>query len=648
MKKPILFSLLLVSSLILTMYSCKDDGPIVTSQLIISPEQVSFNDNDTIKVFLSVQPPQSFQWSITSKPDWLRVNPGSGTLKDKMVEVEISVNSADLSEGIQHVYLEFITNGAGKAGIECDIHIEAHPEITLTPLILHFGEETTEQIFTIKNTGKGFLNWSLEYANQWLYCYPNSGMLYTNQSTSVTAVVSRVGIQPGTISGNIVAHSNTENSQVEISVSMDVPEFRMIDIFPGGITFDFFIDQVTAILYSTGNIASDWTLNCADDFITASHTSGNLPAGDSLEVRFSIDRTNLTAGSFYSSAVLTYGDNHHKEIMFSINNYIEEKWLINGHIIDAEYDRVNDVIIAVSASPNQLRKFDPISETETVVALSLPPTCVSVSPDGNFAAVGHNARVSYVDLTSMQVQHVYHVTTNAIDIVLPLNGWVYVFPATDQWERIRCINLTTGVETLHTGNSIRAGTLVKLHPSGNFIYGADNGLSPSDFEKYDISGGTAVYLYDSPYHGSYSFGGNIWISDDGTRLFARSRNVFTSSDTPSLDMLYNGNLAGQGSVKTLDHHSIAGEICAVFVSGGWSAVPDNEVRFYNAEYLAFTGTISLPGFFLPDGSGGGNSFQSQGYFVFFNSNATHIIALVYAGEGTNSLNNWAITTHERN
>lgn len=655
MKKYIIRLLLLLSLFIVVLYSCKDDDndiindpAPVTSQLIISPEMISFNDKDSVKIYLSVQPPQPFQWNLTARPEWIRVEPESGTVNAEVVEIELSVDSEDLDEGLQQVYLEFITNGAGKAGIDCEIHIDAHPEIEITPLTVHFDEEISEQTFTIKNTGKGFLNWSLEHTNQWLDCTPPSGSIYTGQSISVTAHAWRDGLQPGTNSGKVMVNSNAENEQVEMSFSMDVPEFEEISVHPVELTFNYFIEHVSVMLHSTGNVASDWSIVCPDDYIMASATSGNLPAMDSLEVMFSVDRTNLTSGTFYSSANVTYGNNQQKEISFTINNYIEDKWLIDGHIMDAEYDRENDVIVAVSVSPNQLRTFDPITGTETVLALDMAPNCVSVSPDGNFAAVGHDAKVSYVDLASMQVLQVYSVTTNAVDIVLPSNGWVYVFPLTDQWERIRCVNLSSGVETLHTGSYIRAGTLVKLHPSGNYIYGANNGVSPSDFEKYDITGGTAVYLYDSPYHGDYSFGGNIWITDDGTRLFARSRNVFTSSEIQANDMLYNGKLVGEGSIKTLDHHSETGKICTVFAIGTWSTVPDNEVRIYNAEYLTFIDTMPLPDFFLPDGLGGGNTFESQGYFTFFNSEATHVFTLVFAGEGTGTLDNWAIVTNEMN
>ena len=75
--------------------------------------------------------------------------------------------------------------------------------------------------------------------------------------------------------------------------------------------------------------------------------------------------------------------------------------------------------------------------------------------------------------------------------------------------RSPCISLATGEETTSSGYSIYAGTVAKLHPGGKAMYGADNGISPSDIEKYDIQSGTASVLYDSPYHGDYAMCGDL-------------------------------------------------------------------------------------------------------------------------------------------
>ncbi|MGB7931203.1 MAG: hypothetical protein WCH04_03110, partial [Gammaproteobacteria bacterium] len=202
---------------------------------------------------------------------------------------------------------------------------------------------------------------------------------------------------------------------------------------------------------------------------------------------------------------------------------------LNFQVIDAEYSNQLDRIVMVATNPNTLHVLDPVSGSDVSVALPLSPTSVSIGPDGQFAAVGHDGYFSYIDLSQGQLLSTYSVSTDVLDIVLAGNGYVYAFPRQDQWENIRCIELATGNETLHTGNFVYAGTLARLHPNGTDIYGADNGLSPSDIEKYSIAGGTAQYLYDSPYHGTYAMGGELWFTEDGSRIFTRSGNVFRSS-----------------------------------------------------------------------------------------------------------------------
>ncbi|MBE0638260.1 MAG: BACON domain-containing protein [Bacteroidales bacterium] len=624
---------------------CEDCGPTVTSQLIISPEQLSFNDIDTVIVSLSVQPPQKFDWSVSSKPDWIRVEPSSGTINDQILEVKIIPDFLNLEEGLHSGAIEFITNGAGKAQAELQMYAQAHPKIEVTPMQLHFEEETTQKTFKIHNPGTGILQWQLPNNLPWLSFSFYNGYLYNNDSITVTAFVSREGYPVGTQEETIIVMSNAENGNIAMTFTMDVPEFEAIIPSDTAILFNYFIDQVELTLENTGNVASDWNISFPVDYLSVNPVSGNLAVGESVSVFFNVDRSELSSDVYEATATLAFGNNEQKGLMVTVNHYLEEKWLIDGIINDAEYDRVNDVIIAVSESPNEIRRFDPSLQTETSTALNLVPLCVSISPDGNYAAVGHVAKVTLVNLNTMQIENIYNVSADALDIVLAGNGWVYVFPAQNQWEDIRCIELSTGQETLSTGYSIYAGTKAKLHPSGNYIYGANNGLSPSDFEKYNISGGTAAYMYDSPYHGDYSFGGDIWISDDGSRLFARSKNVFTSSENQSNDMIYNGSLSGEGGVQTLDCHTGANRIYTVFTTGSWwEATPGTEVRIYEAEYLGFMGTQEFPGFLVPDGTGGGTFFDSHGYFGFINAGGTKYYALVKAEIGSGMLNNWAIVT----
>jgi len=67
---------------------------------------------------------------------------------------------------------------------------------------------------------------------------------------------------------------------------------------------------------------------------------------------------------------------------------------------------------------------------------------------------------------------------------------------------------------------------------------------------------------------------------------------------------------------------------------------------YEDVFLNYTGTITLPGFLVPDGSGDGIYFKSEGHFGFFNSNGDKFFVLVRAQEGSGMLNDWAVATVE--
>lgn len=305
-------------------------------------------------------------------------------------------------------------------------------------------------------------------------------------------------------------------------------------------------------------------------------------------------------------------------------------------VIDAEYSASLGRVVMVSDSPAELHIYDPETHDSIDVALPLTPSAVSVAPDGLHAAVGHNGWMSYVNLETGELEQTWGVTADVLDIVLAGNGFAYAFPRRDQWETIRCIDLATGQETESSGLSIRAGTLAKLHPTQPAIYGADNGLSPSDIEKYDISGGTAAYLYDSPYHGDFSMCGNLWISADGERIFTACGNVFRASSTQSDDMIYNGALSENSSVRDLSH-SLALDRVAVVPRGGIFTPEDNIVDVYGYEFLSHRGMVTLP-----DIEAGGQAWPSYGRFVFFDATDSSLIVVVQADANAGLLHDYGV------
>lgn len=309
-------------------------------------------------------------------------------------------------------------------------------------------------------------------------------------------------------------------------------------------------------------------------------------------------------------------------------------------VVDAEYSRATGRIVAVSANPSRLHIIDAETRAVQSVDLAYVPTSVAVQADGLFAAVAHDVHISYVDLTTAAVQRVYTVSTPVTDVLLPGNGYLYALPLGSTWGAIHTLTLESGAET-KTHNSVYPGTRWRLHPSGKYIYTADNGISPSDFQKVDIRAGPAALMYDSPYHGQYEFGGDLWIADDGLRLFARSGNVFRSSELRLEDMIYAGKLAGMSRLQWAEQSTPAGRIFALPAAPSLMTPPASELRVYETEYLGFRGTVPLPSFVVPDVG----PFPAYGRFVFANAAGTRLHVLLQADGASGVAQDWGIVTY---
>jgi hypothetical protein len=312
-------------------------------------------------------------------------------------------------------------------------------------------------------------------------------------------------------------------------------------------------------------------------------------------------------------------------------------------VSDAEFSSQLDAIVAVAEGPNQLYIYRPATETLTSVPLAFTPRCVAVSPDGKFAAVGHDHKISYVNLETAVLVKTLDVTTDVLDILLAGNGFVYALPRYDQWSQVHCVKIADNTETMHTGNLLYAGSLGRLHPGGTSFYTADNGLSPGDIYHYDIGGGTAAYKWDSPYHGDYSMCGNVWISQDGTRLYTACGNVFQSTNTQGTDMTYAGKMANDSSIRWVSHSQPGGSIAVIpnYQNFWWDPQPptDQEIHYYTPDFLVYRGKATLPSFVVEN-----KSWQSRGRWQFFNAAGTKQYVIVQADAESGMLYDYGVVT----
>jgi hypothetical protein len=298
--------------------------------------------------------------------------------------------------------------------------------------------------------------------------------------------------------------------------------------------------------------------------------------------------------------------------------------VLTHDVVDAEYSRPLDRIVLISDDTSGLSILDPETGDELEVDLPVAPMSVSVSPNGLQAVVGHDGWVSVVDLVTATVSATWPSSAIGGDVIHGGNGYAYMIPQVDQWQYVRCVAIATGAETLGSG-LMRAGSRGRRHPTQSAFYLADRDLSPSDIEKHSIAAGVSDLLYDSPYHGDYAMCGNLWFSEEGLRIFTACGNVFRASTNQSVDMTYNGSLSDTDYLGHLDHSSAA-QLVAVLPLNGWDEEDaDTRIDLYDDEFLAFDGSIVLPG--MPIGS---EWVQTHGMFVFFDQDGSALYAILKA------------------
>lgn len=514
------------------------------------------------------------------------------------------------------------------------------PKLTLSADTLIFrNNETLSLTVSTNNDETRDIYFSTDAA--WIQYSPRAGRITKGEDVRVT------------ITSNLEDYQTLQEASLFITTGFDQKTVTLLGLpndyinysVPESLFFPEGQDDVVLRISNFGNVALDYSITASTNFVTFAPSSGQIATMRHADIHVTIDRASLLL-EHRPALYVTIGDDVETVLLIP-----EKKMMLPNDVIDAEYAKATDLLVYV-ANDATLNIYHPGTHELSSVALSYIPTCVSISPDGTKAVAGHDAHVTYVDLLSEEVLTTNDISCDACDIVLTDDSWAYVFPRRDQSERIRCINVSTNnaLETLSTGGYVYQGTKAKLHPSGKYIYGAINGLSPSDVEKYDIQGGTARYLYDSQYHGDYSMGGDLWLEESGERLITKFGTVFKTSEVQSMDIIYNGSITLEGSYRSilwLDQLDLNHELYLILQSSNWYDEEPNPpfVYVYNSENLVYKTKIRVEDFSVGTGDDA-IVYAASPYFVFANSNGEELYVITKA-DGSGLLHEWAIQNFTR-
>ena len=305
-------------------------------------------------------------------------------------------------------------------------------------------------------------------------------------------------------------------------------------------------------------------------------------------------------------------------------------------VIDAEYSKSLNALVYLSAADQDMHILDLADFSETVVDLGQTLYSVGISPDGLFAAVSHAGMASLVDLTLAAVIDSQTYSDDWGDIVLDHNYRAHLVPNRDQWSNLISLDFAANLSSSVFG--ARAATQIRMHPVSGWVYGADRGLSPSDFEKWDVSSFPSVSLGDSPYHGNYAISGDIWISEDGDRLVVAGGNTFRSSADPTTDMTYTGGVAGNVFIQWADHSTETNEWVVATSDRSGDASLDDKLIFYDD---MFFNQVRVQDFEpIPTSS---QAIPTKGKRVFYSDDGSLVVLLL---EGTGLLDNFAVQITE--
>jgi hypothetical protein len=284
---------------------------------------------------------------------------------------------------------------------------------------------------------------------------------------------------------------------------------------------------------------------------------------------------------------------------------------------DAKYSRGLDKLVIAAGNPDALRIVDPF--VGSIKSVSLPTTVknFSLSPDGKLAIVLHEGAMSLVDLDAGTLIHTSSTAGSQTDAFVTNEGIAFLIGQTGgQW-------VDEGVVTIdgRTGTKIEQPDRYWLFYGTQYGVFADKlnkvllmsqGLSPADIDYFTFDPATNLVTDagDSPYHGDYSMGTPLFLSESQDLVFTAYGTYFRS-DT----LRYAGKLSGVDYTQSMSHSSANEELLVL----PWSWSSSN----YPSSYKRFSGSLLMPDTDLNMPLVNGS--QSYGIRIFHSGSGAHVM-----------------------
>lgn len=345
------------------------------------------------------------------------------------------------------------------------------------------------------------------------------------------------------LSINLGQFSATSNNFQPASVTQ--PAITRVDV---NLTRTGF-NSISKSLTITNNIASGTISNLAagywhvvvniysgDTLLYTGSTDAKIIAGKTTNCGIEFDAVGNSSNPVDGSLELTAGINKVPGFnrLLQSANFIAQDTVNNKiYIVDTALQ-----LIGVYDATTMIRQYD--------IDLPAIPSAVVADPAGNALLLGFTTGKLYrINMTSGALSLVSDTQMNIAEIV-PLAGSsvLLIDQADSSWNNnlYKVVDTSSGqITNTSTGIYDQLGKFV-YNPATSMLYATSLSYYHGNVYRASVSAEGVIGSFSYSYHESgYYYGSRVFLLDSA-RIVAPDGTIFTSSSTPSQDLLYSGNI----------------------------------------------------------------------------------------------------------
>lgn len=403
-------------------------------------------------------------------------------------------------------------------------------------------------------------------AEQWLSAQDS----WNNTSGSLQVSIIK-DMPVGTHTADIGVFAFNQDLKKTIKVTYVVNEANIISLSQENMVFEY-SKQISELpvnsLTITSKTPTSWSLETDADWISFSKKSGSTQDTAAINISLNNNASKLNYGKHETSILVRNLSDPTLSIHLPVVAYVLSPGVTvsqaTANILDFDVaymvsDQKNNQLYLTDEFTKRVYQVDALSGITTrYFQFDKTPERMALSPDNSKLYISlldgehssywwdeqQTGAIGIIDLERQSSLGYFTIDIDPYDLVVNADGKLIVSSGSGQWTNINAYDASTGLKVGST--MIRQASRLSLHPDQQWVFAADTDSSPSDIEKFDISGKGITGLGNSPYHGDHRMDGNVWAAPNGRHVYTRGGDVFLASS-----MLYVTSLLNNELVKDL-------------------------------------------------------------------------------------------------